>query len=81
MCIVILTKIFELLGIILYHMIHSPFSRLLSVPRQVWEIPNVFEIACGRDRLVPDDDNVTTIIYFEVLVNNQLLLKLLGHLM
>ena len=43
-------------------MIHSPFSPLFSVTRQVWAIPNVFEIACGRDRLpvVPDHDDVTT---------------------
>ena len=80
MCIAILTKILKFLGIILYHMIHLPFSPLFSVTRRVWAIPNVFEIACGRDKPVPDHDDVNTIVYIEVSVNNQLLHKLLDHL-
>jgi hypothetical protein len=35
-------------GVIWYPMIPSPFSPLFSVTRQVWAIPNVFEVACGR---------------------------------
>jgi hypothetical protein len=48
MCIVILTKIIMFIGVIRYHMIPSPFSPLFSIKRQVWAIPNVFEISCGQ---------------------------------
>jgi hypothetical protein len=48
MCIVILTKIIMFIGVTWHHMIPSPFSPLFSVKRQVWAIPNVFEISRGR---------------------------------
>ena len=48
MCIVILIKIFEFIGIIWYHMIPSPLSLFRSVTWQVRAISKGIEISFAR---------------------------------